>query len=111
VETVLATARTAAERDLLADAILDKLPWPTPRGESDRAFAGQAAAGSQGGLAAQIASWLNIDRHLEAYGRSGTFSDEEQAAISLVRSALRRIQVPAGGVLLAAAVLQALTCG
>jgi hypothetical protein len=105
-------ARTAKERDLLADAILTKLPWATPRGEIDRAFAGQAAAGSQGGLAAHVASsWLNIDRHLEAYGRFDTFSDEEQDAISLVRSALRRVQVPMAGALLAAAVLQALADG
>ena len=105
-------ARTAKERDLLADAILTKLPWATPRGEIDRAFACQAAAGSQGGLADHVASsWLNIDRHLEAYGRSGTFSDEERSAIGLVRNALRRVQVPLTGMLLAAAMLQALGDG
>lgn len=108
--TETALARTAKERDLLADAIIAKLPWATPRGEIDRAFACQAAAGGQGGLAEHVASsWLNIDRHLEAYGRSGAFSDEERDAIGLVRNALRRVQVPVAGVLLATAVMQAIT--
>ncbi len=112
METALATARTAQQQERLADAILTKLPWVTPRGEIDRAFACQAAAGGQGGLAEHVAcSWLNIDRHLEAYGRSGAISDEERDAISLVRNALRRVQLPVAGMLLVTGVLQALTVG
>jgi hypothetical protein len=80
VETALATARTAAERDQLRDDLLAQLPWDTPDGEMDWAFASQAAE-APGGLAVQVTCWL------------------------------RRVQVPMAGTLLAAAVLQALTCG
>lgn len=49
--------RTSAQRDKLRDAILSQLPWPTPEGEIDWAFASQAAA-APGGLAEQVAAWL-----------------------------------------------------
>ena len=103
-------ARTSAQRDRLGNAILARLPWATPPGQIDEAFARQAAAGSQGGLAEHIASsWLNIDRHLEAYGQLGTLSAKERDAVSVVRDALRRVQVPAVIVLLVVLILQVIT--
>ena len=53
----MATARTAAERAKLRDDLLAQLPWPTPPGEIDWAFASQAAA-APGGLAEQMTCWL-----------------------------------------------------
>ena len=53
----MATARTAAERAKLRDDLLAQLPWPTPPGEIDHAFASQAAA-APGGLAEQMTCWL-----------------------------------------------------
>ena len=57
METVLATARTAAERAQLRDDLLAQLPWDTPDGEMDWAFASQAAE-APGGLAVQVTCWL-----------------------------------------------------
>jgi hypothetical protein len=54
---VTATARTAAERAKLRDAILAELPWATPDGEIDHAFASELA-GYPGGVAEQVRSWL-----------------------------------------------------
>ena len=53
----MAIARTAAERAQLRDDLLAQLPWDTPAGEIDHAFASQAAA-APGGLAEQMTCWL-----------------------------------------------------
>ena len=50
-------ARTSAQRDKLRGEILDELPWITPEGEIDHAFASQLA-GTPGGVGEQVLSWL-----------------------------------------------------
>lgn len=52
-----ATARTAKERAQLRDNLLAQLPWPSPPGEIDYAFASELAA-RPGGVAEQVTCWL-----------------------------------------------------
>jgi hypothetical protein len=53
----MTSVRAPAQRAQLRDELLAELPWPTPDGEIDHAFASQLA-GYPGGVAEQVLSWL-----------------------------------------------------